>query len=127
MTDLKTRMLDLGRRARAAAMLLREAPAAARTRALEILSAKLTAAEPALLAANARDVESARANGMTEALIDRLSLSPARIAGIAEAVACGVLDELNMLRASKAVVTAMISAPTSSTIFLASMTKFASL
>ena len=87
MTDLKTRMLDLGRRARAAAMLLREAPAAARTRALEILSAKLTAAEPALLAANARDVESARANGMTEALIDRLSLSPARIAGMAEAVA----------------------------------------
>jgi len=87
MTDLKTRMLDLGQRARAAAVLLREAPAAARTRALEILSAKLTAAEPALLAANARDVEAARANGMTEALIDRLSLSPARIAGMAEAVA----------------------------------------
>jgi len=87
MTDLKTRMLDLGQRARAAAMLLREAPAAARTRALEILSARLTAAEPALLAANARDVEAARANGMTEALIDRLSLSPARIAGMAEAVA----------------------------------------
>ena len=87
MTDLKTRMLDLGQRARAAAMLLREAPAAARTRALEILSARLKAAEPALLAANARDVEAARANGMTEALIDRLSLSPARIAGMAEAVA----------------------------------------
>lgn len=87
MTDLKTRMLDLGRRARAAAVLLREAPAAARTRALEILAAKLTAAQPALLAANARDVEAARANGMTEALIDRLSLSPARIAGMAEAVA----------------------------------------
>ena len=87
MTDLKTRMLDLGQRARAAAMLLREAPAAARTRALDILSARLKAAEPALLAANARDVEAARANGMTEALIDRLSLSPARIAGMAEAVA----------------------------------------
>ncbi|WP_295173015.1 glutamate-5-semialdehyde dehydrogenase [uncultured Brevundimonas sp.] len=87
MTDLKTRMLDLGRRARAAAVLLREAPAAARTRALEILSAKLSAAEPALLAANARDVEAARLNGMTEALIDRLSLSSARIAGMAEAVA----------------------------------------
>lgn len=87
MTDLSTRMLDLGRRARAAAMLLRDAPAAARTRALEILSAKLAAAEPALLAANARDVDAARANGMTEALIDRLSLSPARIAGMAQAVA----------------------------------------
>ncbi|QSF54135.1 glutamate-5-semialdehyde dehydrogenase [Brevundimonas fontaquae] len=87
MTDLSTRMLDLGRRARTAAVLLREAPAAARTRALEILSAKLTAAEPALIAANARDVEAAREGGMTEALIDRLSLSPARIAGMAEAVA----------------------------------------
>ena len=86
MTDLKTRMLDLGQRARAAAVLLREAPAA-RTRALEILSAKLTAAEPALLAANARDVDAARANGMSEALIDRLSLSPTRIAGMAQAVA----------------------------------------
>ncbi|MCW0045854.1 glutamate-5-semialdehyde dehydrogenase [Brevundimonas sp. BT-123] len=87
MIDLKTRMLDLGQRARTAAMLLREAPAAARTRALEILSAKLTAAEPVLLAANGCDVEAARANGMTEALIDRLSLSSARIAGMAEAVA----------------------------------------
>ena len=87
MTDLKTRMLDLGRRARAAAVLLREAPAAARTRVLEILSAKLTAAEPDILAANVRDVDAARANGMTEALIDRLSLSPARIAGMAQAVA----------------------------------------
>jgi glutamate-5-semialdehyde dehydrogenase len=87
MTDLKTRMLDLGQRARAAAAGLREAPAAARTRALEILSARLKAAEPALLAANARDVEAGREGGMTEALIDRLSLSPARIAGMAEAVA----------------------------------------
>ena len=87
MTDLNSRMLEMGQRARTAAVLLREAPAAARTRALEILSAKLTAAEPALLAANARDVDAARANGMTDALIDRLSLSPARIAGMAEAVA----------------------------------------
>ncbi|MEN5361849.1 glutamate-5-semialdehyde dehydrogenase [Brevundimonas intermedia] len=92
MTDLKTRMLDaqmleMGQRARAAAAALREAPAAARTRALELLSAKLAGAEPALLAANARDVDAARANGMTEALIDRLSLTPARVAGMAQAVA----------------------------------------
>src|SRR3546814_12185256 len=44
-----------------------------------------------------------------------------------DAPAGGALDELSMLRASKAVVTAMINAPTSSTIFLASMMKFASL
>ena len=92
MTDLKIRMLDpqmleMGQRARAAAAALREAPAAARTRALELLSEKLAAAEPALLAANARDVDAARANGMTEALIDRLSLTPARVVGMAQAVA----------------------------------------
>src|SRR3546814_19203156 len=44
-----------------------------------------------------------------------------------DAPAGGALDELSMLRASKAVVTAMISAPTSSTIFLASMMKLAPL
>jgi glutamate-5-semialdehyde dehydrogenase len=87
MTDLKTQMLDRGLRARNAAAALREAPAAARTRALELLSAKLAAAEPAILAANARDVEAARAGGMTEALIDRLSLTPTRVAGMAQAVA----------------------------------------
>ncbi|WP_313013608.1 glutamate-5-semialdehyde dehydrogenase [Brevundimonas sp.] len=87
MTDLTARMLDLGRRARAAAAALREAPAAARTRALERLSEKLKAAEPALLAANARDVDAARANGMAEAQIDRLLLTPARVEGMAQAVA----------------------------------------
>lgn len=87
MTDLTAHMLDLGRRARAAAQGLRDAPAAARTRALELLSEKLKAAEAPILAANAKDVEAARAGGMTEAMIDRLSLSPARIAGMAEAVA----------------------------------------
>jgi glutamate-5-semialdehyde dehydrogenase len=87
MTDLSTSMFEMGQRARTAAAALREAPAAARTRALEVLPAKLAAAEPALLAANARDVDAARANGMTEALIDRLSLTPARVAGMAQAVA----------------------------------------
>jgi glutamate-5-semialdehyde dehydrogenase len=87
MTELETQMLEKGRRARAAAAALREAPAAARTRALEILSEKLTAAEAEILAANARDVDAARANGMSEALIDRLALTSARVAGVAQAVA----------------------------------------
>ncbi|GLK47362.1 gamma-glutamyl phosphate reductase [Brevundimonas intermedia] len=86
MTDVKTQMLERGRRARAAAAQLRDAPAAGRTRVLEILAEKLAAAEADILAANARDVDAARANGMTEALIDRLSLTPARIAGMAQAV-----------------------------------------
>ena len=87
MTDLTTRMLDLGRRARAAARDLREAPAEARTQALTRLADRLRAAEADILAANARDVAAARAGGMTDALIDRLTLTPARVAGMAEAVA----------------------------------------
>ncbi|PZT99275.1 MAG: glutamate-5-semialdehyde dehydrogenase [Brevundimonas sp.] len=87
MTDLSTRMLEMGRRARAAAAALREAPAAARTRALSALSERLAAAQADILAANARDVAAAGDNGMNAALIDRLSLSPARVAGMAQAVA----------------------------------------
>lgn len=87
MTDLTTAMMDLGRRARDAASALRQAPAEARTRALTLLSEKLGAAQDELLAANARDVEAARANGMSEALLDRLTLTPARVAGMVEAVA----------------------------------------
>ena len=98
MTDLETRMMDLGQRARAAAVALREAPAAARTRALEVLAQKLTAAEAQILAANAQDVDAARANGMSEALIDRLALTPARVAGMAQAVAtiAAVADPLGV-------------------------------
>lgn len=87
MSELETYMLDLGRRARAAARALREAPAEARTRALETLARGLALAEADILAANARDVESARAGGMAEAMIDRLTLTPARVQGMAEAVA----------------------------------------
>ena len=87
MSELETYMLDLGRRARAAARALREAPAEARTRALETLARGLALAEADILAANACDVESARAGGMAEAMIDRLTLTPARVQGMAEAVA----------------------------------------
>jgi len=87
MTDLSTQVLEMGQRARAAATALREAPAAARTRALTALSERLAEAEADILSANARDVAAARAGGMTEALIDRLSLSPARITGMVQAVA----------------------------------------
>lgn len=43
--------------------------------------------EPAILAANARDVAAGEANGLTGAMLDRLRLDPARLAGIADAVA----------------------------------------
>jgi glutamate-5-semialdehyde dehydrogenase len=86
MAALDAMLLDMGRRARAASRDLAEAPAEARTRALQALADGLTAAADDILAANARDVAAAREGGMAEAMIDRLSLTAARVAGMAEAV-----------------------------------------
>ena len=96
MTDIAEQMLQRGRRARAAAEAIRLAPPEVRTRALEAAAAALRARSDAILAANAEDIARARDNGLSEALIDRLALSPARIAAIADAVAevAGLPDPL---------------------------------
>ena len=86
MSDLTTAMLARGQRARNAARLLREASSEARTKALRLLANKLRHNADAILAANQRDLDAGRANGMTEALLDRLALNPDRVEGIASAV-----------------------------------------
>jgi glutamate-5-semialdehyde dehydrogenase len=69
----------MGRRARAAASVLRLAPADQRSAAIRAIAAELRARADAILAANAEDVSAA-----TE-LIDRLRLDPARLEAIAAA------------------------------------------
>ena len=54
--------------------------------ALHAAAAALRAAEPEILAANARDVAAGEANGLTPALLDRLRLDGGRLADIADAV-----------------------------------------
>lgn len=46
----------------------------------------LVASTPAILAANEKDINSGKKNGLDAAMLDRLALDPARIQGIAEAV-----------------------------------------
>jgi len=87
MSDIHAEMLAMGQRARAATQALREAPAQARTDALVAAARALTAATDTILAANRRDVDRARESGLSEALIDRLALTPARIEAVADAVA----------------------------------------
>jgi len=87
MSDLHADMLAIGRRARAAAATLALVPADRRTAALSALSEGLTQAAPAILDANARDIAAVRQAGLSEALIDRLALTPARVAAMAQAVA----------------------------------------
>ncbi len=87
MTDLHDAMLAMGLRARAAADALRTAAGETRTEALVACASSLRNHMAAILAANAADVDRARAGGLSEALIDRLSLTPARVEAIAAAVA----------------------------------------
>ena len=80
---LVTRLAEAGRAAQRQLALLSDAQKAA---ALRAVAAALRAAEPDILAANARDLAAGEANGLTKALLDRLRLDSGRLAGIADAV-----------------------------------------
>jgi glutamate-5-semialdehyde dehydrogenase len=71
--------------ARAAARVVAKAPAAQRQAALVAMAAAVRAGEPEILAANARDVAAAEGT-LSAAMIDRLRLDPARLAGVARAI-----------------------------------------
>lgn len=81
--DLAETMQAMGRAARAAAATLAHAPTAAKNQALLAAAAALRADARILLAANAKDLEAARARGITASMADRLVLDARRIEGIA--------------------------------------------
>lgn len=76
----------LARAGRAAQRALARLDDATRCAALRAAAAALRAAEPEILAANARDVVAGEARGLSGAMLDRLRLDPARLAAIAAAV-----------------------------------------
>ncbi len=81
-----TPVRQAARRARAAAADLAPAPRTARDRALLAIADALTARTPEIVAANADDVAAARAAGTAESVVDRLTLTPERVAAIASDV-----------------------------------------
>ncbi|MDX2232991.1 MAG: glutamate-5-semialdehyde dehydrogenase [Hyphomonadaceae bacterium] len=83
---LEALMNALGARARAAAAAVREAAPQARTAALTAIAARLRDAGPAILAANAEDVREGRAQGLSDAFVDRLALDAGRLEAMARAV-----------------------------------------
>ncbi|MDH2382691.1 glutamate-5-semialdehyde dehydrogenase [Bradyrhizobium sp. CER78] len=85
--DLAALMTDLAAKARAAARVLALAPPEQKNRALAAIERAIRANAPAILAANAEDVAEARAGGMTSAFVDRLTLTQARVNGMADGVA----------------------------------------
>ena len=82
MTDIRTQALACREASRAIAALDSTAKAAL----LDAMAEQLLADEAAILAANAQDLDNARAAGIGNAMLDRLMLNPARIAGIAGAL-----------------------------------------
>jgi glutamate-5-semialdehyde dehydrogenase len=84
--DLGQLLAEMGRRARAAAQILRLARAEQRTAALLEMAEALAAAEAKVLVANAEDVEAARAAGLAPNMVDRLALDAGRMAGVVAAL-----------------------------------------
>lgn len=82
--DIKTYMQSVGREARAASRLTARAETAIKNQALTVMAMAIKRDEQKLLAANATDVKSARERGLDSALVDRLTLTPKGIAGMAE-------------------------------------------
>ncbi|NWG45278.1 MAG: glutamate-5-semialdehyde dehydrogenase [Alphaproteobacteria bacterium] len=94
-------MHDLGARARAAARVLALAPRARKDAALMAMAESIRAQSNSILAANAADMDAARAKGLSSAMTDRLLLTPERIEGIRAglAVVAGLEDPVGTVLA----------------------------
>ena len=90
--DIAGRMAALGRAARAAARELALAPAEAKNRALAAMAEAIRADVEGCLKANALDLAAAEQKGRPAAFLDRLTLTPERIAAMAQG-----LDEIAAL------------------------------
>ena len=82
--DVKEYMQTLGKQAREASRAIARADTNQKNRALLGIAAAIRRDTDKLLAANARDMEHARANGLDAALLDRLEINDKTVAGMAE-------------------------------------------
>ncbi|MFN2360594.1 MAG: glutamate-5-semialdehyde dehydrogenase [Marinobacter sp.] len=77
-------MADVGQQARQAATAVARSTTAVRNQALLATAEALDASRSELAEANARDLEAGRSNGLDDAMLDRLELTPARIDAMIE-------------------------------------------
>jgi len=82
--DVKTYMHTLGQQARAASRAIASADANQKNRALLAMAAAIRRDTFRLLAANARDMAAARAEGLDAALLDRLEINEKSVSAMAE-------------------------------------------
>ncbi len=77
--DVAAYMAELGQQARAASREVARSATSVRNQALLATAEALNAARQTLADANRKDLENGRANGLDEAMLDRLELTPDRI------------------------------------------------
>jgi glutamate-5-semialdehyde dehydrogenase len=85
-SEVRALCLDLGRRAKAAAQVLRSVDTGQKNRALLRLAELILQSTTSILAANAQDVQHGQARGLSAAMVDRLLLTEKRLADLAAAV-----------------------------------------
>ncbi|MEH6715058.1 glutamate-5-semialdehyde dehydrogenase [Parasphingorhabdus flavimaris] len=86
MTQSAQLITDMGRKARAAFTMLAGVSDAQKFEALTAAARHLRASQATILAANQRDMESARERGLSDAMLDRLMIDEGRLEAIAAAV-----------------------------------------
>ncbi len=86
MTTTVDKLQAQGEAARKAARSLARLPSGRKDGALECIAAALLEQQDRVLEANRRDMEAGKAKGLTDALLDRLLLSPERLQGMARDV-----------------------------------------
>ena len=77
-------MTELGQKARKASRVIARTPTAVKNAALLATAEAIDAAAERLVAANELDLQAGRDNGLDDAMLDRLALTPARLAGMVE-------------------------------------------
>ena len=82
--DIKHYMHDLGQKARSASRAMAKADTAAKNQALLTIAGAIRRDAALLRAANEQDLAAARSSGLSDAMLDRLSLSDKAIATMAE-------------------------------------------
>ena len=82
--DIKDYMQQLGQAARLASRAMAKADTQTKNQALLLIAAAIRREAHALLAANQQDLAAAKANGMEDAMLDRLTLTEKSIANMAE-------------------------------------------
>tara|TARA_B110000977_G_scaffold29239_1_gene37986 strand:- start:69564 stop:70868 length:1305 start_codon:yes stop_codon:yes gene_type:complete len=82
--NLATYILSLGEQAKAASRIMAMASSEQKNLVLLTLAERIEAEAETLIAKNTLDLDAGKANGLDAALLDRLALNPARIAGMAD-------------------------------------------